>query len=77
MTRDEYEAAARDTAEEARRTIRKNFQFAHPHYTPPTWGDEDDWSRWLSRNLLMHGVDGFVERGLYELAPAYLRCPRP
>lgn len=40
MTRDELEALARDTADNARHRARIIFQVKHPHYTPPPKLDE-------------------------------------
>ena len=69
MTRDEHEDAAQETANEARRRIRDQFQAEHPKYVPPPWADNGVWERFVSANYTLHGVVGFAERNISAHVP--------
>jgi hypothetical protein len=75
MTRDEHEDAAREVSNEALRKIRDEFQAKHSHYVPPPWAMRDVWDRWVEANCMMHGVNGFHQRGLPKYAPEWLAMP--
>lgn len=81
----DYSTNAQATADAVRREIRDGFQVQHPHYTPPPGASEATWTAWFEANIAMHGVDGFMSRGLHqvpqidsmnEMIASYLRARR-